>query len=120
MTTEPVLKVSCSHLPPAAVTEALHDGVDLLLEHLGQFGAVLVHARRLPVVQPRVVEHQPHVVHVLPRLLILTRVQFALDSGQVYGVLHDIEVVLKIEEETPSKSSQTCTHTVFTFLKMIQ
>lgn len=32
------------YLPSATVPKALHDRVYLLLEHLGQFGAVLVHA----------------------------------------------------------------------------
>lgn len=82
------------HLPPTTVSEALHDGIDLRFEHLGEFRAVLVDAGRLAVVQPGVVEHEPDVVHVLPRLLVLARVQLALDSGQVDGILHNVKVVL--------------------------
>lgn len=71
---------SISHLPSATVTEALHDRIDLLLEHLGQLRAVFVHTRRFPIVQPSVVEHQPYVVYVLPGFLVLTCVQFSFDS----------------------------------------
>lgn len=83
-----------THLSPTTVTQTLHDRVDLRLEHLGQLGAVLVDTRRLAVVQPGVVEHEPDVLHVLPRLLVLARVQLPLDGGQVHGVLHDVKVVL--------------------------
>ena len=86
-----------SHLPPAAVTQALHDGIDLRLKHLSQLGAVLVDSGCLAVVQPGVVEHQPDVLYVLPRLLVLSRVQLPLDGRQVHGVLHDVEVVLVLE-----------------------
>ena len=95
----PSLSPSLSHLLPAAVAQALHDRVDLRLEHLGQLGAVLVDARCLAVVQPGVVEHEPHVVHVLPGLLVLARVQLALDGRQVHGVLHDVKVVLLVRRE---------------------
>lgn len=82
------------HLPPTTVSQALHDRVDLRFKHLSQLGAVLVDAGRLAVVQPGVVEHQPDILHVLPRLLVLSRVQLPLDGRQVHGVLHDVKVVL--------------------------
>lgn len=82
------------HLPPTAVSQALHDGVDLRLKHLGQLGAVFVDAGGLAVVQPGVVEHQPDILDVLPGLLVLPRVQLPLDGRQVHGVLHDVKVVL--------------------------
>lgn len=88
----------CTHLSPTTVSQALHDRVDLRLEHLGQLGAVLVDPGRLAVVQPGVVEHQPDVLHVLPRLLVLPRVQLPLDGGQVHGVLHDVKVVLSLQK----------------------
>lgn len=84
-----------SYLPPAAVSQTLHDRVDLGLENLRQLRAVLVDAGRLAVVKPGVVEHQPHVVHILPGLLVLSRVKLALYRGQIYGVLNYIEVVLE-------------------------
>lgn len=67
-------------LPSAAISEALHDRIDLGLKHLSQLGAVLVDAGRLAVVQPGVVEHQPDILHILPRLLVLSGVQFPLDG----------------------------------------
>lgn len=70
-----------SHLPATAVTQALHDRVNLCFKHFCQFGAVLVDTGCFTVVQPGVVEHEPHIVHVLPRLLVLTRIQLALDGG---------------------------------------
>lgn len=89
-----------SHLPATAVTQTLHDGIDLGFKHFCQFGAVLIDAGRFSVVQPGVVEHEPHIVHVLPGLLVLTRIQFALDGGQVDGVLHDFKVVLRSRRNT--------------------
>lgn len=86
--------MAAPHLPPTAVPQALHDGVDFRLKHLSQLGAVLVDPRRLSVVQPGVVEHQPHVLNVLPRLLVLSCVQLPLNGGQIHGVLHDVKVVL--------------------------
>ena len=83
-----------THLSPTAVAQPLHDRVDLLLEDLGQLGAVFVDAGGLAVVEPGVVEHEPDVIHVLPGLLVLTRVQLSLDGRQVDRVLHNIEVVL--------------------------
>lgn len=84
-----------AHLPSTAVPQLLHNGVYFLFKNLSQFGAVFIHAWRLPVVQPGVIEHQPHVVHVLPGLLVLTRVQLTLDSGQVHRVFHNVKVVLE-------------------------
>lgn len=84
-----------SHLPPAAVTQALHDRVDLGLKHLGQLGAELVDAGRLAVVEPGVAEHHPDIVNVLPGLLVLTCVQLTLYCGQVYWVLNNVKVVLQ-------------------------
>ena len=70
-----------SYLPATAVAQALHNGVYLCFKHFCQFGAVLVDAGRFTVVQPGIVEHEPHIVHILPRLLVLTCIQLALDSG---------------------------------------
>lgn len=101
-----------SHLPPAAVPQALHNRVDLRLEHLGQLGAVLINARRLAVVEPGVVEHQPDVVHILPGLLVLARVKLPLYRGQVYWVLNDVKVVLQTEGggggQVPNQSAELC------------
>ena len=83
-----------SHLPAAAVAQALHDGINFCFEHFCQFSTVLVDTGCFTVVQPGVVEHEPHIVYVLPRLLVLTRVQLALDGGQVNGILHNVKVVL--------------------------
>lgn len=70
-----------SHLPAAAVAQALHDRINLRFKHFCQFSAVLVDTGCFAVVQPGIVEHEPHIVHILPRLLILTRIQLALDGG---------------------------------------
>lgn len=93
------VKAAATHLPPTAVAQALHDGVDLRLKHLSQLGAVLVDSGGLAVVQPGVVEHEPDVLDVLPRLFVLTRVQLPLDGGQVHGVLHNVKVVLNRQVE---------------------
>lgn len=61
-----------SHLPPTTVAKALHDGINLLLKNLGQLGAVLVDSGCFAIVQPGVVEHHPDVIHILPRVLVLT------------------------------------------------
>lgn len=99
------------HLPPTTVSQALHDRINLRLKHLGQLGAVLVHTGRLAVVQPGIVEHQPDVLNILPRLLVLSRVQLPLDGRQIHGVLHDVKVVLfmlggatsRVEEQVEEK-----------------
>lgn len=70
-----------SHLPATAVSQTLHDGINLCFKHFCQFGAVLIHTGRFTVVKPSVVEHEPHIIHILPRLLVLTRIQLALDGG---------------------------------------
>lgn len=95
------------HLPPTTVSQALHDGIDLRLKHLSQLGAVLVDAGRLAVVQPGVVEHQPDILYVLPRLLVLPSVQLSLDGRQVHGVLHDVKVVLVWEGWHPDSSGRS-------------
>ena len=94
------------HLPSTTVSQALHDRIDLRLKHLGQLRAVLVDARRLAVVEPGVVEHQPDILDVLPRLLVLSRVQLPLDGRQVHGVLHDVKVVLVWERRRPDSSDR--------------
>lgn len=88
-----------SHLAPAAVTQTLHDRVNLLLEHLGQLRAVLVHSRCFAVVEPGVVEHQPDVVNILPGFLVLPGVQLPLDGGKVNWVLYNVKVVLKKQDQ---------------------
>lgn len=95
-----------SHLAPTAVPQTLHDGVDLLLKDLSQLRAVLVDSRRLAIVEPGVVEHEPDVVHVLPGLLVLPGVQLPLDGGKINGVLHNFKVVLtnKMTQSTMIKS----------------
>lgn len=95
------------HLPPTAVPQALHDGINLRLEHLSQLGAVLVDAGGFAVVQPGVVEHQPDVLYILPRLLVLPRVQLPLDGRQVHGVLHDVKVVLVWKGRRPGKNGKS-------------
>lgn len=89
------------HLPPTTVSQALHDRINLRLKHLSQLGAVLVDAGRLAVVQPGIVEHQPDILNILPRLLVLSCVQLPLDGRQVHGVLHDVKVVLFWEGRRP-------------------
>ena len=86
-----------SHLPPTAVSQTLHDRVDLWLKHFSQLGAVLVDTGCLAVVKPGVVEHQPDIVNVLPRLLVLARVKLTLYCRQVYWVLNNVKVVLERE-----------------------
>lgn len=93
-----------AYLPSTAVPHFLHNGVYFLFKHLGQFGAVFIHPWRLPVIQPGVIEHQPHVVHVLPGLLVLTRVQLTLDSGQVHRVFYYVKVVLEDGVQTTVSS----------------
>lgn len=83
-----------SYLPSTAVSQTLHHRVDFRLEHLGEFGTVLVDTRCLAIVQPSIVEHQPDIIYVLPGLLILTCIEFALYCGQVYWILYDVKVVL--------------------------
>lgn len=82
------------YLSPTTVAKALHDWVDLLLKHLRQLGAVLVDSWRLAIVQPGVVKHEPDVIHVLPRLLVLARVELPFYSRQVHRILHNVKIVL--------------------------
>ena len=58
---------------------------------------VLVDPRRLPVVDPGVLEHEPHVVHELPGVLELPGVELALDRAHVHRLLDDVEVVGNVE-----------------------
>lgn len=103
-----------SHLPPAAVSQALHDRVDLRLKHLGQLGTKLINTGRLAVVEPGVVEHQPDVVYVLPGLLVLACVELALYGGQVNWVLHNVKVVLEWENQDERyRSPVLCAFTTF-------
>lgn len=93
------------YLPATTVAQTLHDRIDFGLKHFCQFRAVLVDSGCFTVVQPRVVEHEPHVFHVLPRLLVLTRIQLALDGRQVNGVLHYVKVVLQEQKQVRSHST---------------
>lgn len=99
-----IIHTHTAYLPSTAVPHFLHNGVYFLFKHLGQFGAVFIHPWRLPVIQPGVIEHQPHVVHVLPGLLVLTRVQLTLDSGQVHRVFYYVKVVLEDGVQTTVSS----------------
>ena len=54
---------------------------------------VSVDPGRLPVVDPRIVKHEPHVVHVLPRIRVLARVQVVLDRAQVHRLFDNLKVV---------------------------
>lgn len=87
-------KAHISHLPAAAVAQALHDGINLCFKHLCQFGTVFINSGCFTVVKPGVVEHEPHIIDILPGFLVLTCVQFPLNCGQVNGILHYIKVVL--------------------------
>lgn len=84
-----------THLAAAAVAQGLHDGINLLLKHLRQFSAKLIDPGSLAVVEPGVVEHQPHIIHVLPGLLVLPRVQLAFDGREIHGILHNVEIILQ-------------------------
>ena len=84
-------------LVAAAVPELLHHGVHLLHEHLAQLRAELVHLRVLPVVQPRVVEHLPHVGAEAAGVQVREGVQLLPDGGQVHGVLDHVEVVRDLQ-----------------------
>lgn len=88
------LNSSGTHLASAAVAQTLHDRIDLCFKYFGQFSAVLVDTGRFSVIQPGVVEHEPHVVHILPGLLVLTSIQLTLYRGQVNWILHNVKVVL--------------------------
>ena len=89
-----LLQVSLHYLSTAAVAQFLHDRINLLLEDFGQLGTVLVDPRGLAVVEPGIVEHEPNIVHKLPRVNVLARVQLVLDCLKVHRRLHDVEVVL--------------------------
>ena len=68
---------------------------------------MLVDLRRLLVVEPRVVKHQPDVVDVLPRMLVLARVELTLDGRQVHRRLHDVVVVLRRQQQQRPVSDNT-------------
>lgn len=89
-----------TYLVSAAISQHLHDGVNLTLKYLSQLGAVFVDPGRLAIVQPGVLQHQPHVIHVLPGVLVDACVQFVLDGGEVHGLPHDVEVVLEIDKQS--------------------
>lgn len=95
-----------SHLSPTTVSKALHDRINLRLKHLSKLGAVLVDAGCLAVVQPGIVKHQPDILDILPRLLVLSCVQLPLDGRQVHGVLHDVKVVLVWEGHRPDSKGR--------------
>ena len=48
--------------PTTAVSQFDYGWVDVVVKHLYQLGAVLVHPRRLLVVEPGILKHQPHVI----------------------------------------------------------
>lgn len=72
MTNKVIFYMLYSYLSSTAVAKALHDRIDLLLKDLSKLGAVLIDSGCFAVVQPGVVEHQPDVIHILPRILVLT------------------------------------------------
>lgn len=85
-------------LAAATVAEGLHHWIDFLFKHFGELwtikhthtnyslklnyfdfvhtylGTIAIHARRLAIVEPRIVEHLPHIVHILPRVRVLAHV----------------------------------------------
>jgi len=86
---------------PSATTvpEVLHDRVYFLLEDLIQFRAVSVDFGSFPVVHTSIVEHQVHVVNILPWILILSMIESLLNSGQIHGFLDDLEVVRNVQQD---------------------
>lgn len=70
-----------SYLPAAAVAQALHNRINLCFKHFCQFGTIFINSGCFAVVQPGIVEHEPHVIDILPGFLVLTRVQLPLNGG---------------------------------------
>lgn len=56
---------------------------------------VLVDPGRFPVVKPGIVKHEPHIVDILPGVIVLAIVQLAFDRAQVHGFLDNVIIVLK-------------------------
>lgn len=71
---------------------------------LTYLGTIPVDARRLPVVYPCIVEHEPHIIHILPRVCILAVVQLPGDGRQVHGLLDDVEIVRDTWDTGPNAS----------------
>lgn len=55
--------------------------------------AIAINARRFLIVQPCVVEHQPEIVDILPRIRILSRCQFVVYRTDVHRLAHNVEIV---------------------------
>lgn len=56
-------------------------------------GAVPINSRSLAVVEPRIVEHQPDVVHILPWITVFAIQYVAANGAQIHWLLDDLEVV---------------------------
>jgi len=50
--------------------------------------------RRLAVVEPGVVKHEPDVINVLPWVSVLASVELTFDQRQIHRLLYYLKVVL--------------------------
>lgn len=57
------------------------------------FSTVSINSRGFTIIKPRIVEHEPHIVHVFPWVCVLSFNQFILDCSQIHRMFDDFEVI---------------------------
>jgi hypothetical protein len=105
-------------LAAAAVAQGLHDWIDFCLKDFRELKAlrkhirknrqaiqklkyylctVLVNFRSFSIVYPSIFKHQPNIINELPRVRILSRLQFLFDCTHVHRSLDDVEVIRYVQ-----------------------